>query len=127
MGNRKHKSIVTSHSTHGRDVGKELMNKDKKILLDRFLNDARYRETQEKLGWTEAAECKEMDELAPEDHTCKVRKVELDRYRSNWREGFKFSETYRQGPRIDPHIGSTIWSSSSSSSSWWQSDKWDWY
>ena len=39
-------------------------------ILDRFLKDARYRESQTKVGWTEA-ECKEMDGSAQEDHTYK--------------------------------------------------------
>ena len=36
------------------------------------------------MGWTEAHKCREMDELAQEDHTYKATKEELDRYRSNW-------------------------------------------
>ena len=53
-------------------------------IFDQFFKNPRYRETQEKLGLTEAS-CKEKDELAQEDHSSKVTKGELDRYRSNWR------------------------------------------
>ena len=49
-------------------------------ILDRFLKDARDRESQQKLGWTEA-KCQEMDDLAQEDHTYKATKKKLDRYR----------------------------------------------
>ena len=53
-------------------------------ILDRSLKDSRYRETQAKHGWIEG-NCKEMDQLVQEDHSFKVTKAELDRYRSNWR------------------------------------------
>ena len=48
-------------------------------------------------------------------------------YQDRRRQGNKYSDACRQGPRIDPKIGCEFWSSSSSSSSWWQSDKWDWH
>ena len=37
-------------------------------IHDRFLRDPVYRESQLAIGWTEQ-KCKEMDELAEEDHT----------------------------------------------------------
>ena len=42
------------------------------------------------------------------------------------REGKQFSETYRQGARVDKKTGWKFVTSSSSSSSWWQSEQWDW-
>ena len=47
-------------------------------ILDRFPEDARYREAQQGWGWTEA-KCKEMDALAQEDHTFLAAKEELER------------------------------------------------
>ena len=84
LGNQKNQSIITSHSTHWRDVGKGQMNRDNTIsgILDRFPKDPRYRETQEKLGWIEA-KCTAMYEFAQEDHAHKLTKAEFDRYRSN--------------------------------------------
>ena len=52
-------------------------------ILDRFLKDASFRESQQMFGWTEA-KCKDMDALAQEDHADKATKEELDRYRSHW-------------------------------------------
>ena len=52
-------------------------------ILDRFFEDARYREAQQRLGRTEA-KCKEMDALVQEDHTHMATKEELERYRSMW-------------------------------------------
>ena len=50
-------------------------------ILDRFLKDATYRESHQKLGWTEA-KCQEMDDLA---HSIRsfLQGYELDRYRSH--------------------------------------------
>ena len=47
----KNRLIITSHLTHGIDAGKRLTNHKKYTgILDRFLKDARYRESQQKLG-----------------------------------------------------------------------------
>ena len=51
--------------------------------LHRFLKDARYREAQKRLGWSEA-KCKDVDALAHENHTWMATKQELERYRSMW-------------------------------------------
>ena len=42
------------------------------------------------------------------------------------REGNKFSETHRQGGRVDKKTGWRFWTHSSFSSCWWHCDKWDW-
>ena len=49
-------------------------------IHDRFLRDPIYRESQLAIGWTEQ-KCKEMDELAKEDHTCKLTPEERRRYK----------------------------------------------
>ena len=52
------------------------------------IEDARYREAQHKLVWTET-KCKEMNALAQEDHTYMATKEELERYRSTWNSTIK--------------------------------------
>ena len=69
MGSQKSKLAITSHPTHRTDAGKRLMNQDS--FIPAFLpdsTDARYRESQEKLGWTDA-KCEEMADTAQEVHT----------------------------------------------------------
>ena len=48
-------------------------------IHDRFLTDPVYRESQLAIGWTEQ-ECKELDELAKEDHTYHLTPEERRRY-----------------------------------------------
>ena len=48
-------------------------------IHDRFLRDPVYRESQLAIGWTEQ-KCKEMDELAKEDHTYHLSPEEFRRY-----------------------------------------------
>ena len=48
-------------------------------IHDRFLRDPVYRETQLAIGWTEE-KCKEMDELAKQDHTYHLSPEEYRRY-----------------------------------------------
>ena len=52
-------------------------------IHDRFLRDPVYRESQLAIGWTEQ-ECKEMDELAKEDHTYHLSTEEFERYQGQW-------------------------------------------
>ena len=49
-------------------------------IHDRFLRDPAYRESQLAIGWSEQR-CKEWDELAKEDHTCKLTPEERRRYK----------------------------------------------
>ena len=50
---------------------------------ERFLRDQVYRELQLLIGWTEQ-KCIEMDELAKQDHTYRLSKVEFKRYQGQW-------------------------------------------
>ena len=52
-------------------------------IHDRFLRDPVYRESQLSIGWTEQ-KCKEMDELAKEDHTYHLTPEEFKRYQGQW-------------------------------------------
>ena len=48
-----------------------------------FLRDPVHRESQLAIGWTEQ-KCKEMDELAKEDHTYRLTPEEKKRYQGQW-------------------------------------------
>ena len=52
-------------------------------IHDRFLRDQVYRESQLLIGWTEQ-KCKEMDELAKQNHTYHLSTVEFKRYQGQW-------------------------------------------
>ena len=52
-------------------------------IHDRFLRDQVYRESQLAIGWTEQ-KCKEMDELARQNHTYHLSPVEFKRYQGQW-------------------------------------------
>ena len=52
-------------------------------IHDRFLKDPVYRESQLAIGWTEQ-KCKELDELAKEDDTCRLTPEEKRRYQGQW-------------------------------------------
>ena len=52
-------------------------------IHDRFLRDPVYRESQLAIGWTEQ-KCKELDELAKEDHTHHLTPEEQRRYQGQW-------------------------------------------
>ena len=52
-------------------------------IHDRFLRDPVYRESQLAIGWTEQ-KCKELDELAKEDHTYRLTPEEFRRYQGQW-------------------------------------------
>ena len=54
-----------------------------KGVQDRFLRDQVYRESQLLLGWTEQ-KCREMDELAKQDHTYHLSTEEFKRYQGQW-------------------------------------------
>ena len=113
--------------------------------MTEFLKDSQYRETQERIGLTEAKR-EEIDKLAQEDHTYKLANAEffaiqiklvsttiqemitcteirkIVRTQDRVRQGNKISETHCQGARIDNKTEWEIWTPSSSSS-WWQSDR----
>ena len=52
-------------------------------IHDRFLRDQVYRDSQLAIGWTEQ-KCKELDELAKEDHTYRLTPEEKRRYQGQW-------------------------------------------
>ena len=71
---KSEEQIYYHNSTQGRDARKG--QTDQVILymiFDQLFKGPKYHETKEKLGWTED-ECKEVDELAQEDHTYKLTK-----------------------------------------------------
>ena len=69
----------------GRDTARRSTLKVKIFtgIHDRFLRDQIYRESQLAIGWTEQ-KCKEMDELAKEDHTYRLTPEEKRRYQGQW-------------------------------------------
>ena len=52
-------------------------------IHDRFLRDPVYHESQLSIGWSEQR-CKELDELAKEDHTYRLTQEEKRRYQGQW-------------------------------------------
>ena len=52
-------------------------------ILNRFLKDPQYRESQEQHGWDEA-KCEGYDKLAQEDHSYTLTRSEHLRYSSKW-------------------------------------------
>ena len=54
-----------------------------KGIHDRFLRDQIYRESQLQIGWTEQ-KCKEMNELAKQNHTYHLSTEEFKRYQGQW-------------------------------------------
>ena len=104
-------------------------------IHDRFIRDARFRNTMIEMGHTEEV-IREMDKLANEDHTHHATEEEIHVYRSNWwiRSNFVGSDTMPKRHRADfKEALSTLrrlkkqedqayyqnwWQSSSSS--WWQ-------
>ena len=52
-------------------------------IHDRFLRDPVHRESQLAIGWSEQ-QCKELAELAKEDHTYKLTPEERRRYKGQW-------------------------------------------
>ena len=66
-------------------------------IHDRFLRDPMYREPQLAIGWTEQ-KCKELDELAKEDHTCRLTPEEKKRYQGKWY--ITLNKSGKNGPMI---------------------------
>ena len=52
-------------------------------IHDQFLRDPVYRESQLAIGWTEQ-KCKEMDELAKQNHTYHLSTEEFKRFQGQW-------------------------------------------
>ena len=85
-------------------------------IHDRFLRDPVYRELQLAIGWTEQ-KCKEMDELAQEDHTYHLTPEEKKRYQGQWyltlnKEGkkrtMKLRSDFRAAPLLSPLMSSAF-------------------
>ena len=111
-------------------------------IHDRFLRNPVYRESQLVIGWTEQ-KCKEMDELAKEDHTYRLTPEEKKRYqgqgyltldkagkngpmklRSDFRAAVSMKNRLHHEEPIHPDQYSR-WHPSSSTS-WWDKFEWNW-
>ena len=117
-------------------------------IHDRFLRGPVYRESQLAIGWTEQ-KCKDMDELAKEDHTYHLTPEEHRRYQGQCY--LTLNKSGKNGPmRLRPDFRTTVslknrlhresgeqveepispeqyrrWHLSSSTS-WWDKSGWDW-
>ena len=117
-------------------------------IHDRFLRDKVYRESQLAIGWTEQ-KCKEMNELAKQNHTDHLTPEEKKRYQGQWY--LSLVEAGKNGPmklrydfraavlmqnRLRHESGEQVgerlhqdqqrrWHSSSSTS-WWDKSEWSW-
>ena len=117
-------------------------------IHDRFLRDPVYRESQLAIGWTEQ-KCKEIDELAKEDHTYHLSRGILEDTKDNgispWTSQAKmglgnFDPTFRAavsirnrlhrepGEQVEAPISPEQYRRwhSSSSTSWWDKSEWNW-
>ena len=117
-------------------------------IHDRFLRDPVSRESQLAIGWTEQ-KCKEMDELAQEDHTYHLPPEEQRRYQGLWyltlnksgtngpmklRSDFRaaVSITNRlhreSGEKVEEPISPDQYRRwhPTSSTSWWVKSEWNW-
>ena len=117
-------------------------------IHDRFLIDPVHRESQLAIGWTEQ-KCKEMDELATEDHTCHLSLEEFRRYQGQWyltlnrsgkngpmrlRSDFRAAVSIKN--RLHRESGEQVEEPISpeqyrrwhpfSSTSWWDKSEWNW-
>ena len=115
---------------------------------DRFLRDPVYRESQLALGWTEQ-KCKELDELAKENHTYHLTPEEQRRYQGQWY--LTLNKSGKHGPlklrsdfraavlmknRLHHESGEQVENRLNqnqqrrwhpfSSSSWWDRSEWNW-
>ena len=117
-------------------------------IHDRFLRDPVYRESQLATRWTEQ-KCKEMDELAKEDHMYHLSPEEYRRYQGQWyltlnksgknvpmrlRSDFRAAASIKNrlhresGEQVEEPISPEqyrIWQLSSSTS-WWDKSEWNW-
>ena len=117
-------------------------------IHDRFLRDPVYRESQLAIGWTEQ-KCKEMDELAKEDHTYHLTPEEQRRYQGQWyltlnksgkngpmrlRSDFRAAVSiknrlhHESGEQVEEPISPEQYRRwhPSSSTSWWDKSEWNW-
>ena len=118
------------------------------VIHDRFLGDQVYRALQLAIGWTEQ-KCKEMNELAKEDHTYHLISEDKRRYQNQWyltlnKSGtigpVKLRSDFRAAVSIknrlhhesDEQVEEPIhpeqnrrWHPSSSTS-WWDKSEWNW-
>ena len=111
------------------------------VIHERFLRDPVYRESQLAIGWTEQ-KCKELDELAKEDHTYRLTLEEKRRYQGQWcltlnmklRSDFRAAVSvknrlhHESGEQIEEPISPEqyrIWHLLSSTS-WCDKSEWNW-
>ena len=84
MAKPKNKKSTRKPGMRGRDVARKLTHcKHFTGIHDRFFTDPVYRESQLAIGWTEQ-KCKEMDELARQNHTYHLSAEEFKRYHGQW-------------------------------------------
>ena len=119
-----------------------------KGIHDRFLRDQVFRESQLAIGWTEQ-KCKEMDELAKENHTYHLSLEEFKIYQGQWY--LTLNKSGKNGPmRLRPDFRAAVsiknrlhresgeqvaepispghnrrWHPSSRTS-WWDTSEWNW-
>ena len=81
----KYKKNTTWPVMRGRDAARKVDSQGGHFtgVHDQFLRDRIYRESKLAIGWTEQ-ECKEMDELAKENHTYCLTAEEKRRYQNQW-------------------------------------------
>ena len=117
-------------------------------IHDRFLRDPVYRESQLAIGWSEP-KCKEMDELAKEDHTYHLSPEEFRRYQGQWyltlnkpgkngpmrlRSDFRAAVSIKKclhrelGEQVAEPISQEQYRRwhLSASTSWWDKSEWNW-
>ena len=94
----------------GNSLEKKCKKRDFLGIHDRFIRDERFRKSMIELGRTEEV-CREMDNLANEDHTHHATAEEISVYRNNWwiRSNFVGSDTMPAR-----HRAKTRWSTLSS-------------
>ena len=119
-------------------------------IHDRFLRDPVYRESLLTIGWTEQ-KCKGWDEIAKEDHTCRLTPEEKKRYQGQWyltlnkaskngpmklRSDFRAAVLmknrlhHESGKQVEERLHSNQqrrWRSSSSTSWWNKSECYNWF
>ena len=68
---------------HGHQLKKKCKKKYNQGIHDRFVRDVKFRRNMIEIGRTEVL-CRQIDDLADEDHTHHLTPQEVDNYKSNW-------------------------------------------
>ena len=149
MAKPKNRTCTIKPGMRGRNAARELTPKVN--ILKVFTIDSSeivYRESQLAIGWTEP-KCKEMDELAKENHTYHLSTEEFERYQGQWyltlnKSGKNGLMRLRHGSRAAVSLKNRLHHESgeqveepispeqyrrwhlSSSTSWWDKSEWNW-